>query len=106
MIRFLNDRNPIYIVRGWASNISNPQSMTTSHATVITGYVWSGTEYRFLVKDPAPQNQGSARIMSYEKIYNGRNYQSGESSDTGIWLQSIVVETSYSNETLPYYFDQ
>lgn len=62
-------------------------------------------EYWFTIRDPLPVNEGDTYLISYEKLVNGRNPQIDESSDLGVWDYSIVISTSYADDTIPYYFD-
>ncbi len=103
--RFLDDGYVVYISRGWYDDINDPNSSDSGHATLIYGYVVIGTEYRFLVRDPWPVNEGETYMMSYEKLCNGRNCQPDETADTGVWRGSVVYNTSYSNNTIPYHFN-
>ena len=59
------------------------------------------------MQDPSPVNVGSIYFISYEKIVNGSNPYSGEKTETSpkIWDGVIVVNTSYSATTIPYYLD-
>ncbi len=105
LMRFLNDGHVLYISRGWYSDITTTSSRYGGHATLIYGYVTTNLGIRFLVRDPGPVGVGSSYMISYEKLCNGRNDQSDELPDDGVWYASIVVNTAYSDETIPYYFD-
>ena len=106
LLRFLDDGYVLYIVRGWYEDINDSNSMTGAHATLIYGYTMTNSDIWFLVRDPWPVDKGETFKMSYEKLCNGRNYQVGENEDIGVWIQSIVVDTSYDNITEAYYFDK
>ena len=77
------------------------------HMTLIFGYVIIGTEIRFLVRNSAPVNEGETEMISYNKLCNGNDYIQGEEeADNYVWDGVIVVETTYANDTIPYYYDQ
>ena len=104
LVDFLDDGYVVAIGRGWYTNISDPDSINGAHETLIVGYVEQAGELWFIVHDPWPVNSGETYLMSYEKMVNGRNPQSGESADTGIWIDCVVINTTYSNNTIDYYF--
>ena len=101
---FLDDDYVVYISRRWYNDLDDASDYDGGHATLVFGYVIIDSEIWFLVRDPWPVDEGETYMISYNKLYNGRNPRSGESSDTGIWYASIVVNTSYVNETITYYF--
>ena len=101
---FLDDDYVVYISRRWYNDLDDASDYDGGHATLVFGYVVIDSEIWFLVRDPWPVDEGETYMISYNKLYNGRNPRSGESSDTGIWYASIVVNTSYVNETITYYF--
>lgn len=112
--KFIDDGHVLYVMRGWYRNLNTASSRSGGHATLIYGYTKqtimdsSGalrTKYWFLVRDPLPENEGKSYMISYEKLYNGRNACETEDSDTGIWELALVVNTSYADNTTPYYFD-
>lgn len=106
LVRFLDNGYVIYIARGWYEDTNDPTTREGGHATLIYGYTTVDSEIWFLVRDPWPINKGKSYIISYDKLCNGANCKPGEESDTGVWSASIVVNTSYANETIPYYFDK
>ena len=40
--------------------------------------------------------------MTYETLCSGRNYTADELPDTGFWYGSVVIDTEYADETLPW----
>lgn len=68
--------------------------------------------YLSIINDPWPATPpnswnspvitiGQRRFVSYQWICNGRNALPGETADDGIWDRYVVVETTYSGNTLP-----
>jgi len=106
LVRFLNDEHVIYISRGWYTDMNDSSSRDGGHATLIYGYTFVNSEIRFLIRDPLPMNEGKTEMISYNKLCCGANYETDEYEDSGVWYASIVVNTSYANDTIPYYFDQ
>lgn len=106
LVRFLDDGHVVYISRGWYSDMNDSESRNGGHATLIYGYTVIDSEIWFLVRDPWPVNEGETYMISYEKLCKGNEYRPSEEADNGVWYASIVVNTSYANETIPYYFDQ
>lgn len=102
--RFLDDGHVIYIVRSLYPDINNPNYISSSHATLIYGYLRDDTGFRYMIRDPAPVNEGSSYYMSYNRLFNGRNNMDWENYDKYIWTQAIVRQTDYSNQTIRYYF--
>ncbi len=46
-------------------------------------------------------------MMSYEKLYNSADCLSDEYNDNRIWRSSIVINTDYADETIPFeFYDQ
>ena len=43
-------------------------------------------------------------MISYEKLYNGRNPQIFEEADKYVWECQIVINTSYSSNLVPGHF--
>ena len=105
VIRFLEDGHVLYIARGVYSN-NTVLRRESGHAIVIWGYVYIDGEYRFLIRDPSPLTTGSTLVVSYQWLVNGQNAQSGASSNLTIWDGTLVCTTLYSNDTIPYYFEQ
>ena len=106
LVRFLDDGHVVYIARGWYDDMDDPNSRDGGHATLIYGYTVIDSEIWFLVRDPWPVDEGETYMISYEKLCKGTDYKPGEESDNGVWYASIVINTSYVNETIPYYFDK
>ena len=106
LVRFLDDGYVVYIARGYYNSTSNPDSRNGGHATLIYGYTVIDSKIWFLVRDPLPQNMGSTYMMSYEKLCYGRDAQPGEYIDSGIWDASIVCDTPYADQTVPYFFNK
>ena len=104
LVRFLDDGYVVYVSRAWVSNLNNPSNISTGHAILVSGYFVKDSDIYFLIKDPAYEN--STKIMSYNMLCNGRDTLWDESGDTGIWYASIVIDTTYANNTIPYYFDR
>ena len=73
---------------------------------LIYGYTVIDSKIWFLVRDPLPQSMGSTYMISYEKLCNGRDAQPGENRDPGIWDASIVCDTPYADQTVPYFFNK
>ena len=105
LIKFLDDGYVVAVGRGWFTNINDSTSMSGAHETLIIGYAESNGKIWFIVHDPLPVNNGESYLMSYEKLVNGRNAQFWETTDRGVWIDCIVINTLYSNETIPYYFE-
>ena len=105
VIRFLEDGHVLYIARGVYSN-NTVLRRESGHATVIWGYVYVDGGYKFLIRDPSPYITGSTLVVSYQWLVNGQNAQSGASSNLTIWDGTLVCTTLYSNDTIPYYFEQ
>jgi len=78
----------------------------SGHGIVISGYVYIGSEVRFIARDPFPVNQGQTYLISYEKLCNGQNPQDWESSDYGIWETALVPMAGSYYDTIDYYFNQ
>lgn len=106
LVRFLDDGYVVYIARGYYDSTSNPDSRNGGHATLIYGYTVIDSKIWFLVRDPLPQSMGSTYMISYEKLCNGRDAQPGENRDPGIWDASIVCDTPYADQTVPYFFNK
>lgn len=106
LVRFLDDGHVVYISRGWYSDPDDPDTRNGGHATLLYGYTTIDSDIWFLVRDPLPIDEGEAYMISYEKLCNGAYCRDDEVADTGVWYASIVVNTSYANETIPYYFDE
>ena len=111
--RFLDDGHVIYIRRGQYPN--GGTTRVGGHATLIYGYtqqtVNGVVQYRYKIYDPWPANNttfgsantGQVRTWSYAKICNGRNAitaNSEETPDNSIWDGFVVVQTSYSGNTI------
>ena len=62
------------------------------------------TRYWFLVRDPYPENEGRSYMISYEKLYNGRNPQMFEEANKYARECQIVINTNYSSNLVPCYF--
>lgn len=105
VIRFLEDGHVLYIARGVYSN-NTVLRRKSGYATVIWGYVYVDRGYKFLIRDPSPYITGSTLVVSYQWLVNGQNAQSGASSNLTIWDGTLVCTTLYSNDTIPYYFEQ
>jgi hypothetical protein len=103
--QFIDDGNVIYIGIGWYSDINDSSSRTGGHAVVLYGYTKIGNKYWYLIRDPWPVLFGESYFISYEKLCNGRNPQDWENYNTGVWEDAVIITTSYSNNTIPYYFD-
>ncbi len=102
LVNFLDAGHVIYISRG--KYIENPAKPTgyerdSGHATLIYGYVTIDSEIWFLIRDPDPKDVGSTRLMSYEKIYNGRECKANESSDNYVWEGFTVKSNTNVNYT-------
>lgn len=106
LCRFLDDGHVVLVGRRRYPDLNNPNRITAVHAWLIFGYVYIGSEIRFLLWNPEPVNQGSLEIMSYEKLYNGRDYRTDEEADEGIWFATLVFETVYADERIPFYFGE
>ena len=104
LLRFLDDGYVVLAGRGYYSDINDFNSLEFGPNILVYGYVTIGSEYRFMVRDPSPLNEGSSYMMSYEKLCSGRNHQGDEEMDEGVWQSSVVVNTSYDENVLKYYF--
>lgn len=105
MKQFLDDGHVIYISRGQYSDFNDPTSRYNGHAFLITAYLCVDGDCWFIAQDPWPEDVGSSYLISYEKLVNGSNSQGVfETSDLGVWDGAITINTSYSTQTIPYYF--
>ena len=104
LINFLDDGCVVAIGRGTYTDINDPSSLNGAHETLIIGYAVLDGKNWFIVHDPLPLFQGETYLMSYEKMVNGRNPQGNETSDMGIWIDCVVINTTYCNNTISYYF--
>ena len=86
--------------------MNNISSRSEGHVILIFGYVIIDTQIWLLIKNPGPINEGRTEMISYEKLCNGNDYIQNEKQDNWIWESSIVINTSYANNTIPYYFNQ
>ena len=41
-------------------------------------------------------------MIPYKKLYNGNNCVDNEEQDNWVWESSIVINTSYVNNTVPF----
>ena len=106
LIRFLNDGHVVYVGRGLYDNMNDGSTQNGGHLILIYGYVIIDTEVYFLIKNSFPENIGKTETISYDKLCYGTNIKMYEDEDNGIWYSTIVINTSYANDTIPYYFDQ
>lgn len=102
MQEFLRNNHVILIGRGQYDNISIPV-MNGGHATLISGYMFIEEKCWFLMLDP--WDGGSYCLLPYEQIVNGRTVINGVAYDQKVWNMSIVYETYYADNTIPYFFD-
>ena len=68
-----------------------------------------GNDVRFLVHDSLPEDEGKTYIISYEKLVYGQNLQDDEIADeysNFAWGKSVVVETSYSGQTIAWHYGE
>ena len=107
LIQILNEGNVVYIARGVYEITGTNYTRMGGHATVIYGYVKINGGYWFLIKDPDPVGEGSTKMMSYEKLYNGKDPQLWEAQDDSVWDGIIVVSDSdYATDMEPFYLDR
>lgn len=109
---FLYNNHVLFIGLG-LYNSDNVNTRQNGHVILIYGYTKQtiiddngavNTKYWFLVRDPWPKNQGKSYMISYEKLYNGRNPQIFEEADKYVWECQIVINTSYSSNLVPGHF--
>lgn len=102
IMRFLDDGHVLLIGRMW---INEDASIQEGHAVLVYGYCYMNGQYYFLIKDPGPEDIGRHSILSYTMLCNGLNAESNDQSDSegavGWWVETIVAETSYSDERIP-----
>lgn len=112
-IRTFLDNNHVLFIGLGLYNSDNVTSRDTGHAILIYGYTKqtvmnsdgsARTRYWFLVRDPYPENEGRSYMVSYEKLYNGRNPQMFEEANKYAWECQIVINTNYSSNLVPCYF--
>ena len=101
LLQFLNDGNVLCIGRGLYRDTSNSNTRYGGHMILIYGYTIVGDDYYYLIHDPEPVNQGNSHMLSYEMLCNGQNPQDGEKADNGVWVDTVVLATSYSSNTIP-----
>lgn len=109
--RFIDDGHVIYIARGQYIN----SIRMSGHATLIVGYTTEFIDgemiYRYIVNDPWPASppnpwsspvitNGQIKKLSFDWICNGHHAQVGEQQDDGIWDRYLVINTSYSGNTM------
>lgn len=105
LLRFLDEENVLYVARGLYDDMNDVSSRREGHVILIYGYVIIDEQIWLLVKNSEPENQGRIEMISYEKLYNGNNCVDNEEQDNWVWESSIVINTSYVDNTIPYYFD-
>ena len=106
LLRFLDDEHVVLVARSFYEDMNNASTKGTGHIILIYGYVIIDAQVWFLVKNPEPINTGKMYMISYNNLYNGNDTIQNETQNNYIWEASIVVNTSYANNTIPYYFDQ
>ncbi|MBQ3120760.1 MAG: RICIN domain-containing protein, partial [Peptococcaceae bacterium] len=110
--RFLNDGHVMYIARG----LYVDGARWGGHATIIIGYTsvyLNGVlQCRYMIYDPWPANppdpwdspvitNGQFIIRSYQWKCNGRTGLIDDGgTDNRVWDRYVVVQTSYSSETI------
>lgn len=111
--KFIDDGYVIAVGRIKYADINDSSSSISGHEIIIYGY----TEYqyeqngniksdcRYLIRDPWMFESAGDKMMSYEKMYNGRDAHSDEDGDESIWYDCVVINTSYDDNTIPYYFN-
>ena len=104
LMSFLDDGYVGAIGRGWYEDIEDSESIDGAHEILVIGYTLINGKTWFIVHDPSPILIGKTDLMSYEKMVNGRNPQGDEEPDTGIWIDCVVIDTIYSDNTITYYF--
>ena len=104
--QFLDDGHVMYVSRGnYVAGV-----FVTGHAIIISGYVIEdGTTY-FIINDPLEQsveqdgplndNNGKRVLMDYDTLY----VENANSPVVTAWQAVIVCNTSYDENTVPYYF--
>lgn len=103
--QFFDDGHVVIIGRGGYSNLEDSKSRNDGHIFLICGYVETPNGTRFIVRDPGLSPKDSTYLISYEKLYNGRNHQTDENPDQGIWEGCIVINTSYASKKIPNHFN-
>ena len=96
--RFINNYHVIYAAFGYYELIYERRG---GHAMLIYGYIEIPDGTIYLLRDPAPEDEGSTRFLSYDELLSdaedGRNRR---------WEGCIVVSTHYSYQTILFSFEQ
>ena len=70
---------------------------------VLTGYVSIAGKIWFVLLDPGPGvDEGTAQLMTYEKLCCGYVDSNAERSDHGFWWGSVFVDPEFDYETRPW----
>ncbi len=109
--RFIDDGHVIILLRTNAHrNLDGTVSYSTGlfssggHMTVLYGYTYSDTGYKYLIRNPYrygdDEYNTSDYMWSYDKICSGFAAADWEISDNQAWQYAIIAETTYSNQTV------
>lgn len=114
LVQILDDGGPVIVCTYKYSDTSDASSFYSGHAILIYGYAVLNGEYRFLVHDPLPVRLGQSYMISYDKLYSGTEKDdditvitgtdTDSNNDPRIWHSIVVLNTTCTAETRPYYF--
>ena len=76
---------------------------TPGHMLLIYGYVMIDSDYWFLIRDPAPENEGKSYMATYQQIYHGPSFHNGN-NDIYTWDRCLIRDTGVTFSTQRSYY--
>ena len=109
MARLLDDGHVIWCAQGEydLEKETGDYSREGGHAVIVYGYVIMENQYWFLLWDPLPPySNGTMQLISYTNFYNGQETELWEQTNHMAFDRVIAMQTSYSNNTIPSFYEQ
>ena len=105
LVNFLNVGSVVYVaLQNYVNNNGDYEAKGTGHSVLIYGYVTNNSNNYFLIKDPAPMNEGDIYILSYNDLCSRDStvtVNGIEGPARLTWAGSIVKNTSFANDLIP-----